>query len=108
MDNNTTFIDGDFNDSYESQVRRSTGKKLKKQDIPTKKEFEMDFNFIDEDYLEGFTAGVQSQEDIAIKFAEWIAVRYYSMHQSSNTWFDGEYRVGSTEKLFEIFKQENK
>jgi hypothetical protein len=65
-------------------------------------------DFIDEDYADGFTAGVQSQEDIAIKFAEWIAVRYYSMHQSSNTWFDGEYRVGSTEKLFEIFKQENK
>jgi len=61
-------------------------------------------------FKEGFIAGARHQEDVAIKFANWIMASHYKIASVGGSlwWEDKNEKEYSTERLFEIFKQEKK
>jgi len=60
-------------------------------------------------YEEGFTAGAKYQENLAIKFVNWIMVMKYEIQSDGwSMWWSKDMKEYSTEDLFEIFKLYNK
>jgi len=55
----------------------------------------------------GFIAGARHQEDLAIKFVNWImSMKYEIESDGCSMWWSKDMKEYSTEDLFEIFKQE--